>query len=145
MHKKSFSKAAASLFALTLLVAPSVYADQSAIGFDNLTAAKATADFCAGKVTSEALVTAALSRAKALAELNAFITLDDNGALAAAKQADAARKSGARCRPLEGVPIVVKDNIEDKGTVEVCSEERCPDCGQASRSRRHHNRQDKHA
>ena len=115
MHKKSFSKAAASLFALTLLVAPSVYADQSAIGFDNLTAAKATADFCAGKVTSEAMVTAALSRAKALSELNAFITLDDNGALAAAKQADAARKSGARCRPLEGVPIVVKDNIEVAG------------------------------
>ena len=111
IHKKSFSKAAASLFAVTLLVAPSVYADQSAIGFDNLTAAKATADFCAGKYTSEALVTAALSRAKALAEHNAFITLDDNGALAAAKQADAARKSGARCRPLEGVPIVVKDNI----------------------------------
>ena len=115
MHKKSFSKAAASLFALTLLVAPSVYADQSAIGFDNLTAGKATADFCAGKVTSEALVTAALSRAKALAELNVFITLDDYGALAAAKQADAARKSGARCRPLEGVPIVVKDNIEVAG------------------------------
>ena len=75
MHKKSFSKAAASLYAVTLLVAPSVYADQSAIGFDNLTAGKATADFCAGKVTSEALVTAALSRAKALAELNVFITL----------------------------------------------------------------------
>ncbi len=61
MHKKSFSRAASSLIAATLLVAPSVYADQSAIGFDNLTAAKAAADFCDGKVTSEAMVTAALS------------------------------------------------------------------------------------
>lgn len=45
MHKKSFSRATTSFFVATLLVAPSVYADQSAIGFDNLTAAKATADF----------------------------------------------------------------------------------------------------
>ena len=45
MQKKSFSKAATSFFAAMLLVAPSIYADQSAIGFDNLTAAKATADF----------------------------------------------------------------------------------------------------
>ena len=76
MHKKSFSRAAASLFAATLLVAPSAYAKQAAIDLDNLTAAKAAADFCAGKVTSQAMVTAALSRARALAELNAFITLD---------------------------------------------------------------------
>jgi hypothetical protein len=97
MHKKSFSRATASLITATLLVAPSVYADQSAIGFDNLTAAKAAADFCDSKVTSEAMVTASLSRAQTHAELNAFITLDENGALVAAKQADAARKSGARC------------------------------------------------
>jgi hypothetical protein len=45
MRKKSFSRAATSFFALMLLVAPSVYADQSAIGFDNLTAAKSRADF----------------------------------------------------------------------------------------------------
>ncbi len=76
IHKKSFSRTAASLFAATLLVAPSAYAKQPEIDLDNLTAAKAAADFCAGKVTIEAMVTAALSRAKAFAELNAFITLD---------------------------------------------------------------------
>lgn len=115
MYKKSFPSAAVSLFAAMLFIAPSVYADPSANSFDNLSASKAAADFCANKVTSEALVSAALSRAKALAELNAFITLDERGALAAAKQADAARKNGSRCRPMEGVPIVVKDNIEVAG------------------------------
>jgi hypothetical protein len=45
MHKKSFSRATTSFFVATLLVAPSVYAKQAAIDLDNLTAAKATADF----------------------------------------------------------------------------------------------------
>ena len=115
MYKQSFSSAAVSMFVTALLIAPSAYADHHGNGFDHLTAAKAAADFCAGKVKSEALVAASLSRAKALVELNAFITLDERGALEAAKQADAARKSGSPCRPLEGVPIVIKDNIEVAG------------------------------
>ncbi|HEY6356573.1 MAG TPA: indoleacetamide hydrolase [Burkholderiaceae bacterium] len=74
-------------------------------------AANAAEDFCAGKVSSEQMVSAALVRAKERADLNAFVTLDEAGALAAAKRADAS-KGHARCRPLAGVPIVVKDNIE---------------------------------
>ncbi len=115
MYKQSFSSAAASIFATALMVASSAYADHHATGSDTLTAAKAAADICAGKVKSESLVAESLSRAKALSELNAFITLDEGGAISAAKQVDAARKSGARCKPLEGVPIVIKDNIEVAG------------------------------
>jgi mandelamide amidase len=74
-------------------------------------AGNAAEDFCAGKVSSEQMVSAALARAKERADLNAFVTLDEAGALAAAKRADAS-KGHARCRPLAGVPIVVKDNIE---------------------------------
>jgi len=74
-------------------------------------AANAAEDFCAGKLSSEQMVSAALARAKERADLNAFVTLDEAGALAAAKRADAS-KGHARCRPLSGVPIVVKDNIE---------------------------------
>ena len=115
MYKQSFSSAVASMLAAALIVAPSAYADHHATGLETLTAAKAAADVCAGKVKSETLVAEALGRAKALSELNAFITLDEGGAMTAAKQADAARKSGARCKPLDGVPIVIKDNIEVAG------------------------------
>ncbi|HEU5293679.1 MAG TPA: indoleacetamide hydrolase [Burkholderiaceae bacterium] len=74
-------------------------------------AANAAEDVCAGKLSSEQLVSAALARAKERADLNAFVTLDEAGALAAAKRIDAS-KGHPRCRPLAGVPIVVKDNIE---------------------------------
>jgi Asp-tRNA(Asn)/Glu-tRNA(Gln) amidotransferase A subunit family amidase len=82
---------------------------------DSLTASQAAADICAGKYTSEALVGAALARARARADLNAFVTLDEAGALKAAKAADAARKGGKTCKPLDGVPVVIKDNIEVAG------------------------------
>src|SRR5207237_7886727 len=82
---------------------------------DRLTTAQAAADLCAGKITSKALTSAALSRAKARPDLNAFITLDEAGAAKAAQAFDAGRKKGAACKPLGGVPIVIKDNIEVAG------------------------------
>jgi indoleacetamide hydrolase len=88
---------------------------QSAFDLDHLTAAQAASDICAGKYTSVALVTAALSRAKARPELNAFITLDEAGAIEAARAYDAARTRGEPCKPLGGVPIAIKDNIEVAG------------------------------
>jgi Asp-tRNA(Asn)/Glu-tRNA(Gln) amidotransferase A subunit family amidase len=87
---------------------------QTAPDLDALTATQAAADLCAGKITSKALTTAALARAKAKADLNAFITLDEAGAMKAAEAFDAGRKKGA-CKPLGGVPIVIKDNIEVAG------------------------------
>jgi indoleacetamide hydrolase len=81
---------------------------------DALTAEQAAADICAGRITSRALVSAAIARAKAKSDLNAFITLDETGAMKAAAAFDARPKKGA-CKPLGGVPIVVKDNIEVAG------------------------------
>ena len=106
-----------SLLAAAVSAALPLFAQaQPAPDLDSLTAAQAAADICAGKYTSEALVGAALARARARADLNAFITLDEAGALKAAKAADAARKGkrGA-CKPLDGVPVVIKDNIEVAG------------------------------
>ena len=66
-------------------------------------------------MSSERLVSAYLGRISTHKSLNAFITVDERGALAAARDADAARKPGATCAPLAGVPIVVKDNIHVRG------------------------------
>jgi indoleacetamide hydrolase len=87
---------------------------QTAPDLDTLTAAQAAADICAGKITSTALTSAAIARAKANTKLNAFITLDEAGAMKAAAAFDASRKKGA-CKPLGGVPVVIKDNIEVAG------------------------------
>ncbi|MFL6694259.1 MAG: indoleacetamide hydrolase [Ramlibacter sp.] len=82
---------------------------------DTLTASEAAARICSGQLSSEALTNAALARAQARPELNAFITLDAQGALRAARAADQRRARGAACLPLQGVPIVVKDNIHVQG------------------------------
>src|SRR5580692_7819161 len=87
----------------------------SSFDLDHLTATQAASDICAGKYTSVALVTAALTRAKARPELNAFIMLDEAGALEAARACDAAHARGEPCKPLGGVPIAIKDNIEVAG------------------------------
>jgi indoleacetamide hydrolase len=79
-----------------------------------LTASQALAAMKAGTLTSERYVTTLLARAEALKDLNAFITLNASGALAAARQVDALRKSGAALGPLAGLPIVVKDNINTR-------------------------------
>src|SRR6266704_611735 len=59
------------------------------------------------KMSAVSAVRAALDRAEQLKDLNAFIILNKDGALAAAAQVDAGQKTGA----LAGLPIVVKDNI----------------------------------
>ena len=81
----------------------------------DLTIAEAMSAFLAGHLSSRALVEACLERAEAARELNVFVTLDADGALAAADAADAARRAGEPLGPLSGIPIVVKDNIHAAG------------------------------
>jgi mandelamide amidase len=103
-----------SAFTSLVFAAASAAAAQPAVDLDQLTATQAAADICAGKITSKALTSAALARAKAMPNLNAFVTLDEAGAMRAAEAFDAGRKKGA-CKPLGGVPVVIKDNIEVAG------------------------------
>lgn len=80
------------------------------------TAGEAAQQVCKGRLTSVALVTEALARARAASALNAFITIDETGALAHARDVDQAHAARPKaCAPLMGVPIVVKDNIEVAG------------------------------
>ena len=106
--------ACASVLAGTALFASSAARGADSFDLDTLTATEAAADLCAGKYTSETLVAAVLARAKAQRELNAFITLDEAGAIKAARAFDQKHRRGP-CEPLGGVPIAVKDNIEVEG------------------------------
>src|SRR3954469_17199173 len=58
------------------------------------------------KITAAAVTKAAIERAEQLKDLNAFIFLNKDGALAAAAEIDEGRSG-----PLAGLPIVIKDNI----------------------------------
>ena len=82
-----------------------------------LPASELAAAVCRGQVSSKALVRVAIERAKAAAPLNAFITLDEAGAMAAAGRADALAVQRGRngCPALLGVPMVIKDNIHVAG------------------------------
>jgi indoleacetamide hydrolase len=94
---------------------PPLRAEPAAIDLDGLTTKQAATDLCSGKITSQALTAAALARAKASQNLNAFITLDEEGAMKAGAAFDAGRSKKSPCKPLGGVPIVIKDNIEVAG------------------------------
>jgi mandelamide amidase len=67
------------------------------------------------RVSSVELTQAYLARAESRPDLNAFVTLDRAGALAAARQADADLAAGTLRGPLHGVPLVVKDNVHVAG------------------------------
>jgi Asp-tRNA(Asn)/Glu-tRNA(Gln) amidotransferase A subunit family amidase len=73
-------------------------------------AAKAIRD---GRVTSEELVAACLERVREREEdVQAWVHIDPEHALAQARAADAARREGKGVGPLNGIPIGIKDIID---------------------------------
>lgn len=80
-----------------------------------LSASEAAAKIHKGEITSEAITKALIDKAKAGKSLNAFISLDEAGALKAAKAADDAGKATKWKGALHGVPVVIKDNIHVAG------------------------------
>ncbi len=95
--------------AVSRQMAPELFVDRSSLGL-----AAAAAAIRNGETTSEAYTAALLRRARALAELNAFITINEDAVLAAARNADKARAAGSAA-PLLGVPLGVKDSYLTKG------------------------------
>ena len=148
-HPRAFMLTVAGLAAWTAST-PSQAA--STPDLDQLTTQQAAADICAGKITSTALVSAAIARAQANSNLNAFITLDEPGAMKAAEAFDASRKKRT-CEPLGGVPVVIKDNIEVVSSVQrrhvgaqgFRAEEGRAGGGKTARGRGDHHRKDKYA
>src|SRR5256885_12557675 len=108
-------RAVATLLALAL-AAGCASAPSRPVDLTELGVAAAAELIRSRKVSSLELTQAYLARAEANRDLNAFITLDREGALAAARRAGAQLALGARREgALQGVPLVVKDNTPVAG------------------------------
>ncbi len=82
----------------------------------HLTAAEQAAALASGEVTSVALTQAHLDQIAATnGELNSFLHVDAEGALAQAAASDARRAAGAALHELDGVPIAIKDVLATEG------------------------------
>lgn len=69
-----------------------------------------------GEVSSEEVTRAHLDRIAAVDErVHAFLHVDTDGAIAAAKRVDAKRAAGEKLGPLAGVPLALKDVLAMKG------------------------------
>ncbi|WP_033340266.1 Asp-tRNA(Asn)/Glu-tRNA(Gln) amidotransferase subunit GatA [Catenuloplanes japonicus] len=81
-----------------------------------LTAAELAATIAAGDVSAVEVAQAHLDRIAAVDErVHAFLHVDTEGALAAARDVDTRRAAGEELGPLAGVPIAVKDVLATKG------------------------------
>ncbi|MCZ6628838.1 MAG: indoleacetamide hydrolase [SAR324 cluster bacterium] len=80
--------------------------------FTGITACDAVSGLKAGDFSAESYLDFLLARCEAHGALNAFITLDAEGARRAARHADAKRATGATLGKLHGLPLALKDNID---------------------------------
>lgn len=80
---------------------------------NELTATEVASKLAAGDITAEQLVQACLDRiAEREEDVQAWVYLDPEHALAQARAADAARESGKGVGPLHGLPVGIKDIID---------------------------------
>ena len=75
-----------------------------------------------GEFTSVELTQAVIDRVKAEnPKIGAYLTFDEEGALAAAKAADEFRSGKGAASPLLGIPVAIKDLINVKGQPCTCA------------------------
>ncbi len=80
------------------------------------TADEIRAAVAAGEVSAEQVMADHLARTDAVnGALNAITVRLDDEAMAAARAADAARAAGRPLGPLHGVPVTIKENVDQKG------------------------------
>ncbi len=81
-----------------------------------LTATEIAGLVASGETSAVEVTQAHLDRIAAVDDrVNAFLHVDTEGALAAAREVDARRAAGAELGPLAGVPVAVKDVLTTKG------------------------------
>ncbi len=80
------------------------------------TASQMAQALASGQVSAEELTRAHLARIAAVdPAVHAFLHVDDEGALGAARDVDRRRAAGEQLHPLAGVPVAVKDVVTTKG------------------------------
>ncbi|WP_354642413.1 Asp-tRNA(Asn)/Glu-tRNA(Gln) amidotransferase subunit GatA [Kitasatospora camelliae] len=85
------------------------------------TAAATAAAIAQGEVSAVEVAQAHLDRINAVdKKVNAFLHVDTEGALAAARAVDAKRAKGEELGPLAGVPLALKDVFTTKGVPTTC-------------------------
>src|SRR5436309_13349797 len=86
-----------------------------------MTAADLGRAIAAGEVSAEETARAHLDRIAAVdPAVHAFLHVDADGALAAARAVDAKRAGGEELGPLAGVPVAVKDVVATRGIPTTC-------------------------
>jgi Asp-tRNA(Asn)/Glu-tRNA(Gln) amidotransferase A subunit family amidase len=79
-----------------------------------LSAGEAVAAMARGDITAERYAAALLQRCQAGRSLNAFITLEPEQVLAAARACDRHRGTGSQLGPLHGLPVPIKDSVNTR-------------------------------
>ncbi|GIW88713.1 MAG: glutamyl-tRNA(Gln) amidotransferase subunit A [Isosphaeraceae bacterium] len=85
------------------------------------TASSLLAEQEAGRVTAEEICRAYLERIERLdGQVKAFLRVDADAALAAARAVDRRRRAGERVGALAGIPVAIKDNLCTRGELTTC-------------------------
>ena len=93
-----------------------------ATSFDSLTAAQLAAGVASGTWSAVEVTRAALDAIQAReTEVQAFLQVTPELAIAAAERVDAVRAAGEALPPLAGVPVAIKDNMNLTGTRTTCA------------------------
>ena len=91
------------------------------MGLNTETAHALSARLQSGEITSREITSASLDRiAEVDGDINAFITVDTDGALAQADAIDQKRASGEALGPLAGIPVALKDVLCVQGGRTTC-------------------------
>jgi mandelamide amidase len=87
----------------------------------NLEATSATLAIQRGEILAEAYAAALVSQCRRFASLNAFLTIDEEKVLSAARGLDKARRKGEKPGALQGLLLAIKDNIDVDGFATSCN------------------------
>jgi mandelamide amidase len=110
LERRNFLKAGAAVAAGGLIESHVAIAQPRP--YTEMSAVEAVAAMRNGDIKAEAYASALLERCRALGDLNAFITLDPDKVLEAARSADLRRAGGEPPGALHGLALPVKDSID---------------------------------